>query len=126
MGDRANVAVVQHDGKSLVYLYTHWAGTELPETVRQSLMRATGGPMDGNRWGDEQYLARIIFCEMVKGQELATSGYGISSLIGDGDYRIVEVNPKKQTVRLIVDGKELKAVPMAEFVMSEQSWPEDT
>ena len=37
MGDRANVKF--HDGEGVVYLYTHWRGTELPQTVRDAMVR---------------------------------------------------------------------------------------
>jgi len=53
MGDRANVRI--KDSGGTFHLYTHWSGTELPETVRQALLRGK------DRWDDEQYLSRIIF-----------------------------------------------------------------
>jgi len=91
MGDRANVKVVE--GRSKVFLYTHGRGTELPIILQKALQR-------GARWDDGQYLTRIIFCEMVKGSEKDTTGFGISSIVGDGDERIATVNVDKQTVSL--------------------------
>lgn len=94
MGDRANVYV--HDGdRPGVYLYTHWAGSELPATVVRALQRGQG------RWNDDQYLARIILCEMVKGDEMGETGYGISAECGDGSDRIVDVDTRHQTIRFI-------------------------
>ena len=88
MGDRANVKVV--DGDSTVYLYTHWAGTELPETLARALGRQA-------RWDDGQYLARIIFQEML-GDDDGALGYGISSTVVDGDDRVLVVDVDKQVV----------------------------
>src|SRR5205809_5145857 len=88
MGDRANVQLI--DGKSEVFLYTHWGGTRLPQVVQIALARR-------QRWDDGQYLARIIFSEMVDGDKGET-GYGISSVVGDGDDRIITVNVDRQTV----------------------------
>ena len=89
MGDRANVRV---DGAGSVYLYTHWSGSELPETLQRALMAGTG------RWNDPPYLARIIFCEMVAGAERSETGFGISGNVGDGDNRVLIVDCKAGTV----------------------------
>jgi len=89
MGDRGNIIV--KDGKSEVFLYSHWTGSDLPEVLKSALKRGKG------RWDDGQYLARIIFCEMVKGNEMDETGFGISSIIGDGGTDIT-VNVDDQTV----------------------------
>lgn len=85
MGDRANVYVHENENPG-VYLYTHWAGTELPETVRTAIERAP------DRWNDIHYLTRVIFCEMVGDDTKETTGYGIGAQVGDGDDRIVDVD----------------------------------
>jgi hypothetical protein len=92
MGDRANVKIVQmYSGE--VFLYTHWRGTELP-TIIQSAMRK-----GENRWEDAQYLSRILFCEMVRGRpENELTGYGISSIVGDGDSRVLVIDCDQQQV----------------------------
>lgn len=91
MGDRANVKVV--DGGQCVYLYTHWGGTDLPETLRRALVRGE------SRWDDAAYLARIIFSEMTRGSEEELTGYGISPTVPDGGDRILEVDVDDQVVR---------------------------
>lgn len=91
MGDRANVHVVEERGGD-IYLYTHWGGTELPATLASALERGRG------RWGDESYLTRIIFSEMVKDDLLAETGYGISSYPVDQEYPDLVVNMGAQTV----------------------------
>jgi hypothetical protein len=88
------------EGKSQVYLYTHWTGYKLAETVREALKRGI------ERWQDGQYLARIIFCEMVKGGEMDLTGFGISSVIGDNGHPIIVVNVDDQTIGFAEEGKE--------------------
>jgi len=91
MGDRANI-YIKEDEKHGVYLYTHWGGYELPEKLRTALKRGKG------RWNDAAYLARIVFCEMVKGDEEGSTGYGISSRLQDNEHPIIVVDTVKQTV----------------------------
>lgn len=92
MGDRANILVKDNSEDTGVYLYTHWGGTDLPLRLQQALRK-------GERWNDSQYLTRIIFCAMVDREDWdGTTGYGISSIVGDGDDRILEVNVKKAIV----------------------------
>lgn len=60
-----------------VFIYSHWGGDEdvnsspLAEQVRAALKRR-------ERWGDESYLARIIFSEIVKDDIDGEAGYGLS------------------------------------------------
>lgn len=89
MGDRGNIIVKDRD--STVYLYSHWTGSDLPDVLKSALKRGK------SRWNDGQYLARIIFCEMVKGSEMDETGFGISSTIGDGGTDLV-VDVGNQTV----------------------------
>lgn len=103
MGDRGNIIV--KDSDSTVYLYTHWTGSDLPEVIKSGLVRGK------DRWDDGSYLARILFCEMVKGQEMDTTGFGISSVMGDGGTDII-VNIDDQTV--VEDGD--PPIPFEEFV----------
>lgn len=100
MGDRGNVKVLMHSGlperegrEDAVYLYAHWAGTELPILLQRALARR-------ERWQDESYLARIIFCEMVKGEEDGETGYGIASYQPDNEHPILVVDCEKQQVRI--------------------------
>ncbi len=55
-----------------VYLYQHYDGYNLPNVVKSALSK-------GQRWDDSEYLARIIFCEMVKSDIGGSTGYGIGS-----------------------------------------------
>lgn len=94
MGDRANILV--KDGENKVYLYSHSSGSRLPEILKNALAK-------NERWDDAPYLTRIIFCEMIKSEQGAmdrTTGFGISSTVGDGDDRILTVDVGKQTITL--------------------------
>lgn len=104
MGDRANVVVTE--GGDQVCLYTHWAGSELVDTVKAAMKRGQ------DRWDDYQYLTRIIFCEMIKADVMGLTGFGITSTPKDGDDRIITINCDTQTVR-VFDGNE---VSFSDFV----------
>ena len=92
MGDRGNIVIKQDGGKGEIYLYSHWGGEELPKTLRAALVRGKGC------WDDSPYLARIIFCEMVKGHEMSETGFGISTYECDNEHDLLIVDPDKQTV----------------------------
>lgn len=92
MGDRANVLVRENDNDPGVYLYTHWSGSDLPFTLARALSRKA-------YWYDSQYLTRIIFCEMIKGDEDGETGFGISSFCGDGEDRVLIVDCETQCVK---------------------------
>ena len=95
MGDRANVYMLEGESrggsKTGVYLYTHWGGTELPHVVQRALARR-------QRWDDSQYLARIVFCEMVRGYEDEETGFGISAGMGDNEHPILVVDCRTSRV----------------------------
>lgn len=92
MGDRANIELVYSDD-SRIFLYTHWQGSELPEILRNALIRGR------NRWGDDSYLARIIFSEMIKDEVLEETDYGLSPFsAGDAEHDVIVVNLPNQTV----------------------------
>lgn len=68
-----------------IYLYQHSDGYDLMDTV----VKAVNGPVGKDRQHDPEYLARIIFCEMVKGYEEESTGYGIGrQRHGDIEYLI--------------------------------------
>jgi hypothetical protein len=107
MGDRGNIKI----GK--VYLYTHWGGSGIKQVVQNALKRR-------QRWNDEAYLTRIIFCELLKGDDdvlNGETGYGISTHICDNEHNIIRVNTKKQTVyETNEDGIIIKIWSFEEFI----------
>jgi len=95
MGDRANIVIEPEGEGSSIYLYSHWGGTDLPETLRRALQRGR------DRWDDKPYLTRIIFCEMVKdsGGDLNTlTGLGIDICECDNEHPLIIVNTDSQMV----------------------------
>lgn len=92
MGERGNIELIYPDGNS-VWFYTHWRGYKLSEIVAMGLHRGAG------RWNDPDYLARIIFCELVPVDEhYSETGFGISTAQGDYNYPDVTVNFSIQKV----------------------------
>ena len=116
MGDRGNVCILEYpredQEQQAVYLYTHWSGEDLPRTVQLALKRK-------QRWDDNAYLARIIFCEMIKGCEGDEAGFGISTGICDNEHPIVVVDPNKQVIGFADEGEPTKPYiswPFQEFI----------
>ena len=89
MGTRSQV-FIKEEG---VYLYQHWDGYELPDIVRNALAKKW-------RWADPEYLARIIFCEMVKDHLEEETGYGIGSRIHFDIEYLVTVDTEKQEITI--------------------------
>jgi hypothetical protein len=71
----------------------------MPGIVQAALLRR-------ERWSDPTYLARIIFCELITGQEDEPTGFGISTSIGDNEYPITVVDCSAQRV-YVVEEEEL-------------------
>lgn len=87
MGARAQVKIADTG----TFLYTHWGSGEITEDVRKALSRR-------QRWGDPEYLTRIIFDQMVGSQQGTETGFGIgTSQHGDIDI-LIEVNCKDRTI----------------------------
>lgn len=104
MGDRANIVVLDDqystdDGsdRKATFFYTHGGGTELPKILKEALTRGT------SRWTDTSYLARIIFCEMIKDDVLDTTGFGISPTMTDNTFGrpVLMVDTVGKTVSLL-------------------------
>lgn len=96
MGDRANCVVKQqlYKCEGEIYLYTHWNGSGLLQTVQAAIQRRL-------RWDDPTYLTRIIFDQMTAGQQGQETGFGIG--VGhpsDNSHDYVVVDVSAQEVRL--------------------------
>lgn len=92
MGDRGNIVFVQNNGQE-IYFYTHWSGCELPSILKDALIRGK------DRWDDEPYLTRIIFCEMIKDDVLGITGYGITTYETDNNHANLIINPTEQKIK---------------------------
>jgi hypothetical protein len=89
MGDRGQVHI-KDEG---VYLYTHWGATELIDKVKSALSKRV-------RWDDAEYLARIIFSEMVRGFEDGTTGFGIGTSKHGDVWRVISIDCSKQQITI--------------------------
>jgi hypothetical protein len=107
MGDRGQVNIKNEN----VWLYTHWGASDLVDTVKSAMRKRW-------RWGDPEYLARIIFCEMVKGDEGSENGFGISSTGPHGDeWRIITVDCENRLVSISDDGETQITKSFKEFII---------
>ncbi len=113
MGDRANIVVRQDEGD--VVLYTHWNGDILADIVHAALSKKW-------RWQDDAYLARVIFCELVKGSEQNETGFGISTGLCDNEHPLIVVDVGQQRVYLYDEEDKL---PPRDFVPSKSASFED-
>ena len=87
MGDRANI-VVTGDHTDPIFLYTHWRGYAVPGILQAALKRGRG------RWGQTDYLTRIIFCELIGDDASGLTGFGISTRITDNERPLLYVVDK--------------------------------
>jgi hypothetical protein len=111
MGDRANIFIsepTKDNPKNGMYFYTHWGGNTLLNDLHDALIRGK------DRWSDDQYLPRIIFCQMVQDDWESTTGYGLSTRIGDNGHPILVVDTENQMVGITKEGNE----PTCHFSMS--------
>ena len=91
MATRSQVKLISSEFTIPIYLYQHYDGYELYKIVNNAISRKT-------RWDDPEYLARIIFSEMIKDHIDDTTGYGIGTdQHCDIDY-LVEVDIDNQRV----------------------------
>jgi len=99
MSTRAQICV--EDDHSKVYLYQHWDGDEIGESLQNALKKKW-------RWNDTPYLTRIIFDAMTETSHGEETGYGIAStpfgrvayqLIVDTDNQTVTNKNKRLTFR---------------------------
>lgn len=117
MGDRGNIAVLQGTQHEQVWFYGHWSGSSIAESVQTALKR-------NQRWTDDSYLARIIFCTFCSAESHDDeTGFGISTRMMDNEHDIIVVDIPNQRVFLISE-IELKdyQVPADYSPKDKQSW----
>lgn len=91
MGDRSQVCITSGDSK--VYLYSHCGGASIYGAAARGMRRAP------DRLNDQEYLARVIFCDMVRGDINGSTGYGIgTSAHGDIEHPIPVLDCDSQMV----------------------------
>lgn len=94
MGDRSQVKFKQAAGA--IWLYGHWAGPELAQTIQTAFKDVEGG-----RWNDEAYTTRFLIGKAIAEHVNDTTGFGISTERMDNEYNVLEVDFPAQKVRLL-------------------------
>lgn len=94
MGDRATFVFEQGDGDG-VYLYGHWAGEGMMNTLAEAISKARP------RWNDEGYATRIIISQIIGNEWTEETGWGITTYFCDSEHSVPVINFQTQTVRLI-------------------------
>lgn len=90
MGDRGNIKVIGA-GPHAIYFYTHNGGSYLDEVLKPVIAQR-------KRWSDGAYLARMIFCQMVKNDISGEYGYGIATSPPDNEHSILCVDTNAQII----------------------------
>lgn len=109
MGNRTQVEIVDEG----VYLYSHWLSGKIEQIVKNALAKRW-------RWNDPEYLARIIFDEMLLSRSCEETGFGIgTSMHGDLD-NLIKISCKAQTVSVCDnEGKVLREKSFDAFIREE-------
>jgi hypothetical protein len=128
MGDRANIAIrdsfVKDPGPhEAVFLYSHWGGSELPQTLHAALSKRW-------RWNDESYLARIVLDTMTGRGHGQETGYGISIRMPDNEYdvlyllgeRIYRVPEAHYTEHGFTKLDDLPSISFADYIAKPRTW----
>jgi hypothetical protein len=93
MGDRGNICLKYETGQE-VWLYTHWSGSDLPQIVARALQKGE------SRWSDPSYLARVVFQELIGGDDSIT-GFGITPYgPSDNENPIVTIHLEQKVVTM--------------------------
>lgn len=116
MGDRGNIKVYMGADETPIYLYTHDRGSEIYGVVKRALAKR-------ERWNDAVYLARILFCELIKGREAENTGFGISSMLTDNNHTIIALDCDTQEVLFEErDGEPKGRMSFEDMVTKRDKW----
>ena len=100
MGDRATFVIEQTNIDNEVtplYLYGHWAGIGMMDTLAQALEAATPRIL----MDDQVYATRIIISYLIGDSWRSETGWGLSTYFCDSEHSVPVVNLERQTVRLV-------------------------
>jgi len=97
MGNHANIYIQDSTDPSDpgVTLYTHWDKDEIAQDLQQVLSRK-------QRWNHPTCLVRMIFSQMIRGNETSGMGYGIQGGLHQRNEPTIIVDTGKQTVSFVL------------------------
>lgn len=98
MGDRANVVI--REGAEHVFIYSHWGGSDIFAMARRALAKQW-------RWDDPSYLVRIVYDEIVKGNEGTETGFGIWPSRPDNEHPVLVLDCATKQVTFENDSLDL-------------------
>ena len=143
MGERGNIVFLFEPAAGSsearrVYFYSHWRGHLLHEILRDAmnfkeLWPAGFGNLSGQirescRWYDASYLARVVFCRLVEGDEGGVLSFGIDVDRTLPDYDELHVDVKKREIRQVrldpIEGKEGRWEGVAEVTVATWTFEE--
>jgi len=101
VGDRATFVFEQEDGNA-IYLYGHWAGEGMLNTLATAI--ETARP----RWNDESYATRIAVSTIIDNEWKQETGWGLTTYFCDSEHSVPVVSFKTQTVRLLPHSFDIK------------------
>jgi hypothetical protein len=94
MGDRANFGFRDRKGDT-VFLYGHWAGFKMLETLADAVHFAEP------RWTDESYATRICISNIIGPAWEPLTGWGITvNELADNEHKVPVIDWSKQTFTL--------------------------
>ena len=94
MGDRANFGFKDRKGDT-VFLYGHWAGFKMLETLADAVKVAEP------RWTDESYATRICISNIIGPAWEPLTGWGITvNELADNEHKVPVIDWSKQTFTL--------------------------
>lgn len=105
MGERGNIRLVYTNNQK-IYLYTHWNGYKMMETLKRTLKRSK------SRWSDESYLARIIFTDFTKDAGDGLTGFGLAPYEMDKNHETITVDLRRQ----VIETKTMKPIKFEDYI----------
>ena len=119
MGDRAVVGFKANPESPIIYLYSHWAGSEMDDLIAKALEKAEP------RWTDSDYATRIVISQVIAEDWDSKLGWGISvDVFAYPDYstiKVVEWSEGVVTTRL-TDNPDtiIESQTLSQFVSTKQ------
>lgn len=123
MGDRSNIVIEKTYGESTrVYLYAHWAGQDIAKSALHGLK--------SGRATDSDYLARVIFENMIQNDLGSETGFGIGASLSDNEHEILVISNSTEGTVVYFEGQPTyganfeqvtRKVPYGEFVAMVES-----